>query len=60
MIGWAAVTGDIGLGAIALFTIIFLWTPPHSWALALFRRGDYAAADVPTEHTTGTPPTPTT
>ena len=47
MIGWAAVTGDIGLGAIALFTIIFLWTPPHSWALALFRRGDYAAADVP-------------
>ena len=47
MIGWAAATGDIGLGAIALFAIIFLWTPPHSWALALFRRGDYAAADVP-------------
>ena len=47
MIGWAAVSGDIGLGAIALFAIIFLWTPPHSWALALFRRGDYAAADVP-------------
>ncbi|MDD9878266.1 MAG: heme o synthase [Magnetovibrio sp.] len=47
MIGWAAVTGDIGLGAIAMFAIIFLWTPPHSWALALFRRGDYAAADVP-------------
>ena len=47
MIGWVAVTGDIGLGAVALFAIIFLWTPPHSWALALFRRGDYAAADVP-------------
>ncbi len=47
MIGWTAVTGDIGLGSIALFSIIFFWTPPHSWALALFRRGDYAAADVP-------------
>ena len=47
MIGWTAVTGDIGLGSLALFAIIFLWTPPHSWALALFRRGDYAAADVP-------------
>jgi len=47
MIGWAAVTGDIGLGAIALFAIIFLWTPPHSWALALFRRGDYENAGVP-------------
>ena len=47
MIGWVAATGDIGLGAISMFAIIFLWTPPHSWALALFRRGDYAAADVP-------------
>ena len=47
MIGWAAVTGDIGAGAIALFAIIFLWTPPHSWALALFRRGDYENAGVP-------------
>ena len=47
IIGWAAVTGDIGVGAIILFTIIFLWTPPHSWALALFRRGDYSAASVP-------------
>lgn len=47
MIGWTAVTGDIGLGSIALFAIIFLWTPPHSWALALFRRGDYEAAGVP-------------
>jgi heme o synthase len=47
MIGWVAATGEIGLGSVALFSIIFLWTPPHSWALALFRRGDYAAADVP-------------
>ncbi|MHC8510394.1 MAG: heme o synthase [Rhodospirillales bacterium] len=51
MIGWAAVTGSImppeGLGAWILFAIIFLWTPPHSWALALFRQKDYAAAKVP-------------
>ncbi len=47
VIGWAAVTGDVGLGAIVLFAIIFLWTPPHTWALALFRRGDYEAAGVP-------------
>ena len=47
VIGWAAVTGDVGLGATFLFTIIFLWTPPHTWALALFRRGDYEAAGVP-------------
>ncbi len=47
MIGWTAVTGDIGLASIALFAIIFFWTPPHSWALALFRRGDYEAAGVP-------------
>lgn len=47
VIGWAAVTGDVGLGAIALFMIIFLWTPPHTWALALFRRGDYENAGVP-------------
>jgi heme o synthase len=47
MIGWAAVTGDVGLGSIALFLIIFMWTPPHSWALALFRAGEYAKAGVP-------------
>jgi protoheme IX farnesyltransferase len=46
-IGWAAVTGDIGWGAIALFAIIFFWTPPHFWALSLYRAGDYAAAGVP-------------
>jgi heme o synthase len=47
MIGWAAATGDIGWGAIALFAIIFFWTPPHFWALSLYRTGDYAAAGVP-------------
>jgi heme o synthase len=47
MIGWAAVTGDIGLPSLLLFGLIFFWTPPHFWALALFRSGDYAKAGVP-------------
>src|SRR3984893_2811203 len=47
IIGWAAVTGDIGWGAIALFAIIFFWTPPHFWALSLYRSGEYATAGVP-------------
>ncbi|MFO1152253.1 MAG: heme o synthase [Rhodospirillales bacterium] len=47
MIGWAAATGDVGTGALVLFAIIFFWTPPHSWALALFRKGDYDRAGVP-------------
>jgi protoheme IX farnesyltransferase len=47
LVGWAAVTGDIGWGAVALFAIVFLWTPPHFWALALYRTGDYAKAGVP-------------
>jgi protoheme IX farnesyltransferase len=47
MIGWAAVTGGIGIESIVLFLIIFLWTPPHSWALALYRSDDYARAGVP-------------
>ncbi len=47
LIGWAAVTGDVGWGAISLFAIIFFWTPPHFWALALYRAGDYAKAGVP-------------
>jgi heme o synthase len=47
LIGWAAVTGGVSWGAIALFAIIFLWTPPHFWALALYRRDDYARAGVP-------------
>jgi len=47
MIGWAAVTGQISLASIALFLLIFMWTPPHFWALALYRTGDYAKAGVP-------------
>ncbi|PWC56371.1 heme o synthase [Azospirillum sp. TSO22-1] len=47
MIGWAAVTGGVDVASIALFALIFLWTPPHFWALALFRSGDYARAGVP-------------
>ena len=47
MIGWAAVTGDVSLGGIALFALIFMWTPPHFWALALYKRGDYENAGVP-------------
>ncbi len=47
VIGWAAVTGDISVMAVLLFAIIFLWTPPHSWALALFIKTDYAKAGVP-------------
>ncbi len=47
MIGWAAVTGDVSLTSVILFAIIFLWTPPHFWALALYRCGDYAKAGVP-------------
>ena len=47
MIGWAAVTGDIALLPVLLFAIIFMWTPPHFWALALYRSGDYARAGVP-------------
>ncbi len=47
LIGWAAVTGDIGWGAVALFAIVFFWTPPHFWALALYRADDYAKAGVP-------------
>src|SRR6516164_3165239 len=47
LIGWAAATGEIGWGAIAMFAIIFFWTPPHFWALSLYRVDDYAAAGVP-------------
>jgi protoheme IX farnesyltransferase len=47
LIGWAAVTGDVGWGAIALFAIIFFWTPPHFWALSLYKSDEYAAAGVP-------------
>jgi heme o synthase len=47
LIGWAAVTGDVSTMPILLFALIFLWTPPHFWALALFMKADYAAAGVP-------------
>jgi heme o synthase len=47
MIGWAAVTNSIGVPALVLFAVIFYWTPPHFWALALFKRGDYEKARVP-------------
>jgi protoheme IX farnesyltransferase len=47
MIGWAAATGTVGLESVFLFLIIFLWTPPHFWSLALCRAGDYERAGVP-------------
>jgi protoheme IX farnesyltransferase len=47
MVGWAAVTGDITLASIAMFMIIFVWTPPHFWALALFMNDDYKKAGIP-------------
>ena len=47
MIGWAAATGEVSLSSIALFAIIFFWTPPHFWSLALYRAGDYASAGIP-------------
>jgi len=47
MIGWAAVTGDVSLAPFLMFLIIFLWTPPHFWALSLLRCDDYARAGVP-------------
>jgi heme o synthase len=47
LVGWAAVTGTVGVGAWVLFLIVFYWTPPHFWALALRYKDDYAAAGVP-------------
>ena len=47
MIGWAAVTGDVSAVGLALFLLVFLWTPPHFWALALYRSDDYRRAGVP-------------
>jgi heme o synthase len=47
LVGWAAVTGRVSLPAIVLFAVIFFWTPPHFWALAMKFRDDYAAASVP-------------
>jgi protoheme IX farnesyltransferase len=47
LVGWAAVTNQIGLPALALFLIVFLWTPPHFWALSLMTETDYARARIP-------------
>ncbi len=47
MIGWIAATGGISFEAIAMFGLVFMWTPPHFWALSLFMNGDYARAKVP-------------
>jgi heme o synthase len=55
LVGWAAVTGTVALPAVVLFAVIFLWTPPHFWALAMKFRKDYAAANVPMLPVVATP-----
>jgi heme o synthase len=47
LVGWAAATGDLAVPALLLFLIVFFWTPPHFWALALLIKRDYAAAGIP-------------
>jgi protoheme IX farnesyltransferase len=47
LVGWSAVRGDVGTSAVVLFALMFLWTPPHFWALAIRYRDDYRAVDVP-------------
>ena len=47
MIGWVAATGSVSIEAVLMFAIIFMWTPPHFWALALFTKADYSDAGVP-------------
>ena len=47
LIGWSSVTGSLGWAPVVLFAVIFIWTPPHFWALAIKYRDDYSAADVP-------------
>ncbi|KAB2901680.1 MAG: protoheme IX farnesyltransferase [Xanthomonadales bacterium] len=47
VLGWSAVTGEVHAHALLLFLIVFIWTPPHFWALAIFRRDDYARAQIP-------------
>jgi protoheme IX farnesyltransferase len=47
MVGWAAVTGDVSFESFLMFALIFMWTPPHFWALALFTRSDYDNASIP-------------
>jgi heme o synthase len=55
LVGWAAVTGRVNLAALVLFAVIFFWTPPHFWALAMRFRDDYAAAGVPMLPVVATP-----
>jgi len=55
VIGWAAVTGRVGWPALVMFGVIFFWTPPHFWALAMRYRDDYAAAGVPMLPVVATP-----
>ena len=55
VIGWAAVTGTVGWPALVMFGVIFFWTPPHFWALAMRYREDYAAAGVPMLPVVATP-----
>ena len=55
LIGWSAVTGRVSLPAVVLFAVIFFWTPPHFWALAMKFRDDYAAANVPMLPVVATP-----
>jgi len=55
LVGWAAVTGTVAVPAVVLFAVIFLWTPPHFWALAMKFRKDYAAANVPMLPVVATP-----
>ncbi len=56
LVGWAAVTGRVSLAAIVLFAVIFFWTPPHFWALAMKFKDDYAAANVPMLPVVAAPP----
>ena len=47
MVGWAVATGGIGIESVLMFALIFMWTPPHFWALALFVQSDYAKVGIP-------------
>jgi protoheme IX farnesyltransferase len=47
LVGWAAMTGHLGIASVIMFLIIFLWTPPHFWALALYKNSDYVKANIP-------------
>jgi protoheme IX farnesyltransferase len=55
LIGWSAVTGSLSWAPVVLFAVVFLWTPPHFWALAMQFRSDYAAANVPMLPVVATP-----